>query len=882
MKSPWNSRDKRKQDLDAEIQSHLEMSARDGEARGEPADQAAASARRELGNPGLIRDVTHDQWQWNWLEALAQDVQHALRMLRRSPGFTLVAILVLALGIGATTAIFSVINAVLIRPLPYKDPSRLVAISSLYHQGGAVHTYPIVSLNQVEEWRRDARSLDAIGSFVFSALPVSVGRQSMFLVAIGADPELLATLGASPAMGANFSGTGSTRKDPSVIISHRLWVEAFHSDPETVGRAMQIDGELFTVVGVLSANFQFPRSEISFSPDAPDIILPIANMADMYGRDSAQWIAIGRLKSGVNVAQAESELLAIDSRLSEKDASLRGMQVHVTRLDAETRSNVRPALLLMLGISVVLLLIACTNVMNLLFSRGVARDREIALRKAVGASIGRLVRQMLTESACLTFFAGIVGVVLASVVLDALVSLSPAHLPVSGRIGIDFTVLGFAILVCSFAAVVAGLFPALYGCRQSENPIHAGTRTSGSRTLARFQRVLMVTQIALGVGLLAAAGLLAHSLHRLSSVDPGFRTAGVLGFELAVPSKHSDDATASDLHTAHTRQLYQRMLEDTRSIPGVLSAGWITNLPPETISGMFMPFFIAGSPTKESNSAFCNFQSASEEYFQTVGVPIVRGRDFTPADGPATPPVAIVNETLARQYFPAGDALGKFIVPQFDSKDAPRQIVGIIRDTHDRGLDTKPYATAYIPYQQLTLAYGAIVVRTDLPPETVFPEIRRRVAQIDPTVPLKNFTTINARIHRTLDEPRFYTLMAGACALMAVLFVTLGLYGVVAFSVARRTPEIGIRMALGAPQSAILRGVLWQGLHVAALGVAIGLALALAATRLLATLLFEIKPNDPATLAMAAALVGVVTLAACYIPARRASRVDPMIALRYE
>jgi putative ABC transport system permease protein len=536
----------------------------------------------------------------------------------------------------------------------------------------------------------------------------------------------------------------------------------------------------------------------------------------------------------------------------------------------------------MLGISIVLLLIACTNVMNLLFSRGAARGREMALRNAIGATRSRLIRQMLTESACLTFVAGIIGVALASVLLDALVSLSPAHLPVSGRVGIDFTVLGFALLACSLAALVAGIFPAIYGCRQTENPIHAGTRTSGSRTLARFQRVLMVTQIALGVGLLAAAGLLAHSLLRLSSVDPGFRASGVLGFELAVPSNRSDDPASEELHTARTRLLYQRMLEDTRTIPGVLSVGWITNLPPETISGMFMPFSIAGAAADPKSPPFANFQSTSEGYFQSVGVPLVRGRDFTAADGVGAPAVAIVNETLARQYFPATGAVGQYIVPPFDSKDAPRKIVGIIRDVHDRGLDAKPIATAYVPYQQFVPAYGAIVVRTNLPPDAIFPEIRRRVAQIDPSVPLKNFTTISARIHKTLDEPRFYTLMAGACASMAVLFVTLGLYGLVAFSVAQRTSEIGIRMALGAPRNSILRGVLWQGLQMAALGVAIGLALALATTRVLTTLLFEIKPNDPATLAMAATLVIVVTLAASYIPARRAMLVDPMVALRYE
>jgi len=472
---------------------------------------------------------------------------------------------------------------------------------------------------------------------------------------------------------------------------------------------------------------------------------------------------------------------------------------------------------------------------------------------------------------------------LAWIALNALVSLSPAHLPVSGQVGIDVTVLGFAFLVCSVAAIIAGVFPALHRSRQTENLIHAASRTSGGRALAYFQRALMVTQIAMGVGLLAAAGLLVNSLYHLSTVDPGFRTAGVLGFELAIPSTHAGTDEARQQKILRMKQLFQRMLEETRTIPGVLSAGWITNLPPEARAGMFMPFSIVGNdPQNKKPRAFCNYQVTSEDYFQTVAVPILKGRDFTSADASGAPRVMIVNEAFARQYLGDTDPIGQRIVTPFDPTAAPRQIVGVVRDSHDRGLNAKSIATSYVPYEQFAQAYGSIVLRTNLPPEIVFPELRARISKLDPNAALKNFTTISERIHKTLDEPRFYTLMAGACALMAVLFVTLGLYGVVSYSVARRTSEIGIRMALGAPRGRILKGVLWQGLQMAAIGIPIGLALSLATTRILTTLLFEIKPNDPVTLAVAALLVLIVTLAASYIPARRASRVDPMIALRYE
>ena len=806
------------------------------------------------------------------MEKLFTDIRFALRTLGKNPAFAIVAILVLALGIGATSAIFSVVNAVLIRPLPYKDPARLVAISSTYQRNGATRSFATVSLNEVEAWRRESRSLDALGSFVFSAVPVTVGTDSMFLVTAAADPELLETLGVLPQMGRNLPGSGSSQKSNTTLISHKLWVSAFHSDPDAVGRSLTVDGDLFTVVGVLPADFQFPRADASYADDQPDLLYPVANIADMWGRNSTQWFAIGRLKPTVALAQADSELKAITSRFAAQNPAGGGLGVQLAPLNSETTAKVRPALILMLGISIVLLLIACTNIMNLLFSRAAARGREMAIRKAVGASRGRLVRQMLTESACLTFLAGILGVVLARIVLDSLVSLSPAHLPVSGRVGIDWTVLAFTFAVCSLAALFAGGLPALHRSRGGDDLVSvAGNRASGSRALARFQRVLMVAQMALGVGLLAAAGVLAHSLLKLSSVNPGFHTQGTIGFELAFPSGRPELAS----------RLSRQILDATRAIPGVASAGWITHPPPETRAGIFMPFYVtSGEPSKLQ--AFANYQITSEDYFATAGIPLDRGRDFTLGDAKGAPQVAIVNETLARQYFPRSDALGQKVVTPWDGKNNPREIVGIIRDIHDRGLGEKSIPTLYIPYQQFALAYGGVVVRVETAPESVIPEIRRRISRVDPSIAVKNFSTIAARVYKTLDEPRFYTVMSVACALMAVLFVTLGLYGVVSYSVARRTSEIGIRMALGAPREAILRGILWQGLGMAAAGIAIGVGLSLAATRLLRSLLFEVKPIDPATLAAAAGLVLAVTLCASAIPARRASRVDPMIALRYE
>ncbi len=742
------------------------------------------------------------------MDKLRMDIRYSFRTLARNPAFACIAILVLALGIGATTAIFSVVNAVLIRPLPYKDPARLVAISSLYRRNGVSRASGTVSLNEVERWREESRSLESVGSFVFTALPVHMGTQSMFLVAIGADPELLDTLGIHPEMGHNLPGNGSRLKDPSVLISHRIWVEGFQSDPQVLGRSLTLDGSPAVVAGVLPAWFQFPRSDASYFPEEPDLLFPVANIADGWGRGSRQWFAVGRLGAGATIAQADAELKTITARMADTEPDLRGVSAQLSPLDAETTGSVRPALLLTLGISIVLLLIACTNIMNLLFSRAAERGREMAVRTAVGATAGRLVRQMLTESACLTLFAGAIGVVLADLVLGTLVRLSPAHLPISGRVEIDWRVLVFAFVVCSAASILAGVLPALHRSRQT-GALAANTRSSGSRALLAFQRAMMITQIALGVGLLAAAGLLTHSLFRLSSVDPGFRTQGTVGFEVAFPS-------GSRRETPH---LYDRILEATRSVPGVVSAGWITNLPPETRAGVFMGFSIPGATA--DLKPVCNFQVTSEDYLETAGIALARGRDISAADAAGSPRVALINETLARQYFPNADPLGRHILTAFEGRN-DREIVGIVRDIHDRGLNAKPVATVYVPYRQFALSYGSVVARGKGAPEALLPEIRRQIGLATPNVPLRSLTTLDARLHRTLDAPRFYTIMAAGCALMAVLFVTLGLYGVISYAVSRRTAEFGIRMALGARGEQILWGVLWQGLQMAAIGVMLG------------------------------------------------------------
>ncbi len=810
------------------------------------------------------------------VDHLLQDLRFAVRALKRNPAFAAVAVLVLALGIGATTSVFSVVNAVLVRALPYRDPSRLMAVSSTYHAPGqGDRNTPTIVLSDLERWRDASRTVESMGGFAYTELPIRVGSGAFSPVTALVDPEFLPTLGVTLAKGSPFEPRANSARDRTVVISHRLWLDAFNGDLAVIGRAVSVNGEPYSVRGVLPADFQFPRPDASYSTRPVDLLLPAATF-EGFPASTRQWFGIVRLRAGVTLTQAQAELGTISREVSDGRTSTAGWSARLDPLGEVTARSSRQALLITLGISFMLLLIASTNVMNLLFSRGVARLREMAIRKAIGCSPGRLVRQLITESAVLTAVAAVVGVLFAAGATNALVALSPVHLPVTQNIGIDGGVLAFTFGITALTALVAGVIPAVHVNFQSDNAIRSpGTRATGGRALARVQQALCVLQMSLGVALLAAAGVLTHSLWRLNATDPGFRSESILGFSLSVPNDHLPE---------QRRRFYQDALEQVRGIPGVKSAGWITFLPPETRAGVFMGLTIDGAAPLAANAPprSANHMITSAGYFGTMGIRIARGRDFTDGDDATAPPVTIVNEAFERKYFPRGHALGQHIGTAFDDGKPVRQVVGVVSDTHDRGLAHDAIPTVYIPFPQFALMYGSMAVRTDVAPTSVVPEIRRRLAAVDPAVPLTKFETVRDRIHDSLDEPRFYTVMTVACALMAVLFVSLGLYGIISFSVSRRTSEFGIRMAIGADDRTILRMVLMQGLRMAAAGVTLGVALSIAFGRVLASLLFQVKPVDPITLAGAVGVVVAVTVIASLVPARRASRVSPVAALRYD
>jgi predicted permease len=801
-----------------------------------------------------------------------QDVRYAVRTLKNNPGFTFVAALVLALGIGATTAVFSVVNAVLLRPLPYVDPSRLVAVTSVYRPATENRKVRVVALTDLREWRRASRSFASISAFFYTQLPLRAGTQSHSPVTALVDPDFLPTLGNELAMGTHFERGSTPGSDRTVIISHALWLDAFAGDPGVIGRPVSVDGEPYTVRGVLAADFQFPRSDASYFEKPVAVLLP-AFSNDLA--ESRQWFGIARLAPGITLEQARGELRNIAESISRQTPEKKEWSAGLAPLDEETAGASRQALLLVLGISIVLVLIASTNLMNLFFSRGVARLRELTIRRAIGSTAGRLVRQLLTESLCLAVLGGAAGVFLARYLIGVLVALSPVHLPVTAGIGIDARVLAFSSAVCLAAALVAAFVPALHmSVKTDEAARSPGMRATAGRGVARVQQVLCVAQMALGVALLAAAGVLAHSLWRLNTVPAGFERDRILGFNLSLPTGQDMD---------QRKRFYAAALQEVRSLPGVVSAGMISFLPPERRAGVFMGLAIDGLPP-DSNAPprVVNTLISSVDYFRTVGTAIAAGRDFTSADTAQGRPVIIVNEAFVRRYLPDQNPVGRKIGTGFDGLAPVREIIGVVRDARDRGLNRDPFPTVYIPFEQFALPYSSIALRADAAPERLIPAIRDRLNRLNPDVPVTEFQTIDQRVHESLDEPRFYTTMTGACASMAVLFVTLGLYGIVSFSVGRRTAEFGIRMAMGAPHVAIVGLVLRQGLYMAAAGVALGVGLSVTLTSLLSSLLFQVDPVDPPTLAAAAVLVVTVTLVASYVPARRASRVNPIIALRME
>ena len=875
---PWLGRRRRELELDEEIASHLAMAERDRVADGEAPDSARASARRELGNDALVKEVTREQWGGARLEELVRDVRYGLRLLRRSPGFTAVAIAALALGIGANAAIFSVVDGVLLRPLPFPDSSRIVALQPL-STATAVRAPLSASYPDFFDWKAQSRSFSAMASHRGIGATLTGVTPAAHLTGQIVSSDFFTVLQAVPALGRAFVAADDRPGVRVVVLSHGAWQTRFGADPGIVGRAITLEGRPNTVVGVMPPGFRFPLDE-----SAPDFWTSISVDAEgekpwTSNRALTTLDVIARLAPGATVEGARAEMNGIAHNLARQypDEDRDRAEARVVPELERLTGGVRAPLLVLLGAVGCVLLIACANVASLLLARGTARQRELAIRAAIGAGRARVARQLMTESLVLSLLGGAAGLLLAVFGSRSLLHLSVSNIPRLDDVGLDARVFGFTLAISIVTAVLFGVAPALRLSRTdlSEALKEGGRGSEGAAGHTRFRSGLVVAETAIAAVLLTGAGLLLESFRRLENVAPGFDPRGVVTFDTSLPeSAYPEDRQA---------RFYDELVAAVRERGGVRSAAAIFPLPLGT-ARIGISFQIEGRPVAKADEPSAAYRQITPGYFATLGIPILEGRDFTSRDDKSAAPVIIVNRTFARRFFPGESPIGKRIRPGVarDGEAVKREIVGVVGDVKHRGLGEEDEPEYYFPSRQLSIADMTVVARVDGDPQILQRDARAIVGSIDKDVPVYHQYRLEQYLMDAVAQPRFNALLLSVFAGLALVLTAVGLYGVLAYAVALRTREIVIRMALGAARSDILRMVVRRGLALALTGVGIGLAAALLTTRLLRGLLFEIAPTDPAIFVGSGLLLAAVALAASWLPAHRATRLSPMEALRGE
>jgi putative ABC transport system permease protein len=818
----------------------------------------------------------------NWLHSVISDCGYGVRQLRKNPGFTIVAVLTLALGIGVTTAIFSVVYGVLLRPLPYPDPNRIMAVFEVTSKGRPSR----VADPNFDDFRDQSRSFQAIAKYSDNVASVSGGSQPTRTTVAAVSPDFLKVLGIQPILGRDFNGSDAKKgAGPTVLVSYGYWRQYLGSVRDLSQLHLKIDGAVFSVIGILPSGFRFP-ADVS-------LWLPADLNGENSSRTSHNYNAVGRLRDGVTVEQANRDISAIARRIhdtsSEQGDYLLKDGIVVPLQDSIT-GKARSPLLLLLGAVGFLLLVACANVVNLLLAQASARERELAIRSALGAARGRLIRQFLTEAFLLSLIGGGLGVLGALGGVTGLVALAPESLPRLDSVSISVPVLVFAFLLSTAVAAGLGAFTAARATSGDlrKGLAEGGRGEAGSQGSQRVGRLIVVAQIAITLVLVVGAGLFGRSLMKVLKVNPGFRVDKIVTMDVSLPSV--DDPKAKTGQAIFFSNLIDRL----KQIPGVRQVGATSGLPMDggLPDGMFLLMTQKEVPaTPEGLGAFvqqkerignADFCVATDGYFRVLGIPLIRGRIFDERDGANAPHVAVISESLARERWPNQDLIGHTI--EFGNMDGDLRlltVVGIVGDTHEYGLDAPPRPTVYVNLFQRPNAAITITMLSDADTRLVTTAAREILQDLNPEIPVK-FRTFSQVYYAALGSRRFNVILIGFFGITALLLATAGVFGVMAYSVSRRTREIGVRVALGAASGDILRMILGQGLRTIFIGVAIGIIGSLVLTRTVESLLFGVTATDPLTFGAVTLLLVGAALLACYIPARRATKADPMVALRYE
>jgi putative ABC transport system permease protein len=816
------------------------------------------------------------------MDSLWQDFKYSFRQLRNNPGSTAIMVFTLALSIGAATAIFSVVYGVLLRPLPYTDASRIMAIFEVSSKGHWSH----LADPNFDDFRDQNRSFQAIAKYNDDVVSVSGTSQPTRTTISGVSPEFLKVFGVQPILGRDFSASDAKKgASPTVLISYGYWRQHLGSEQDLSQLHLKIGGALYSVIGVLPPEFRFPKDV--------DLWLPADLGGENQSRTSHNYLAVGRLRDGVTIRQANGDISAIARRIHETSSEQGDYLLKdgiVLPLQDSITGEARPALLILLGAVGFLLLVACANVANLLLAQASARGRELAIRSALGAERGRLIRQFLSEAFLLSIVGGGLGMLAAYWGVNGLVALAPENLPRLESVSINIPVLLFALLLSTAVAAGLGAFTAV---RATSGDVREGLAEgargqAGSQGSQRVGRTLVAAQIAITLVLVVGAGLLGRSLLKVLEVNPGFRVDKIVTMDVSLPWVEDPKAKA--------RQgiFYSNLIDRLKQIPGVRKVGAISNLPMEggLPDGMFL--LMTQNEVPKTDDGFvpllqqkerlgnADFGVATDGYFQVLGIPLIRGRIFDEHDGPDSPHVAVISQSLARDRWPNQDPIGHTI--EFGNMDGdPRllTIVGIVGDIHDYGLDAPPRPTVYVNLFQRPRSAITLTMLSDADTRSVTSAARGILKDLDAEIPTR-FRTFSQVYSASLGSRRFNVILIGFFGITALLLATAGVFGVMAYSVSRRTREIGVRLALGASPGDVLRMILGQGLRTIFIGMAIGIAGSLALTRAFASLLFGVTATDPLTFVGVTVLLLGAGLLACYLPARRAMRVDPIITLRYE